>query len=295
MTNVNYIGEFGLIDLIRKQIPVGPKVARGIGDDTAVLFYSKNKYLLFTTDMMAEDVHFTRKMKPYQIGHKALACNISDIAAMGGLPTFAVVSLGVPASLTVRFVEDIYKGMQALAKQFGVNIVGGDTIRSEKIIINVALLGEVEKKYLATRDGARPGDWVFVSGPLGGSFKSGRHLSFIPRVTEARFLVQNFKPSAMMDISDGLAGDLNHMLKASKVGVKLDETLIPRHQGITLKQALSDGEDFELLFSLSSLKAKKLLDWQEKTKRWFFYPMGQIVKDQKKLMPVQSFTHFKSD
>ncbi|MEI7998775.1 MAG: thiamine-phosphate kinase [Candidatus Omnitrophota bacterium] len=290
--NISWVGEFGLIELIRKNLHSHPKVIRGIGDDTAVLPLSKQKYQLFTTDMLAEDVHFTRRMKPWDIGHKALACNISDIAAMGGLPTFAVVSLGVPKNLPVRFVEDLYKGMQSVAKEFEVSIVGGDTIGSDKIVINVALLGEVEKKYLTTRDGAKSGDWIFVTGPLGGSLKNGRHLTFTPRVIQSRFLVQSFKPSAMMDISDGLAGDLNHILKASNVGAELWFDLIPRTKGCTLHQALTDGEDFELLFTLRPSKAIKLMEWQQQNKRWFFYGVGRVISDSKQKIHSKAFTHF---
>lgn len=289
---ISSVGEFGLIDILKKHSPVAKAVIKGIGDDTAVLPYTKDKYLLLTTDMMAEDVHFNRRMNPKGVGHKALACNISDIAAMGGLPTYAVISIGLPRGLKLAFVEDIYRGMQALAKQFGVSLVGGDTIQSDKIVINVALVGEVEKKYLVTRDGARAGDWIFVTGALGGSFKSGRHLTFTPRVEQARFLVKKFKPSAMMDISDGLAGDLNHILKASRVGAQLDETSIPRHKGVNLKQVLSEGEDFELLFMLSQIKAKSLIDWQRKTQRWFFYPIGRITSDLKHTVSTEGFKHF---
>jgi thiamine-monophosphate kinase len=292
MPNISSIGEFGLIDVIRKQLRVDSKVIRGIGDDTAVLPYGSSKYLLFTTDMLAENVHFARRMPAQDVGHKALACNISDIASMGGLPTFAVVSLGVPKNLSTTYIKDFYQGMQKLACQFGVSIVGGDTIKSDKITINVALLGEVEKKYLVTRDGARSGDQIFVTGPLGGSLKSGRHLTFVPRVAQARFLVGYFKPSAMMDISDGLAGDLNHILKASKVGAQLDYLSIPKHKSVSLKQALTDGEDFELLFTLSPSKAKKLIEWQQNNKQWFFYPIGQITSNPKQLIRAKSFTHF---
>ena len=289
---INQLGEFGLIDLIRKQLRIGSEVICGIGDDAAVLPYTKDKYLLLTTDMMVQGVHFDRGAQPQAVGHKTLACNISDIAAMGGMPTFAVVSIGVPKNLSVRYVADLYQGMQKLAKQFGISIVGGDTIKSDKIIINVALLGEVEKKYLVTRNGAKPGDWIFVSGALGGSLKSGKHLTFVPRLAQARFLVQNFKPNAMMDISDGLAGDLNHILKASKVGAKLDEEFIPRHKGIGLHQALTEGEDFELLFTLSKSKAKQLLNWQQRSKKWFFYPIGCITPNPNQRISTPSFTHF---
>ena len=185
------------------------------------------------------------------------------------------------------------KGCERVAQAFNVSIVGGDTIKTDKIVINIALLGLVEKKYLITRDGAKPGDWIFVTGPLGGSFKSGRHLNFTPRVPQARFLVENFKPNAMMDISDGLSGDLNHILKASKVGARLDHASIPRHKGASLSQALNDGEDFELLFTLSPIKARSLMDWQAKQKSFYFYPIGTITADVKEKINSKSFTHFK--
>lgn len=289
---VSSIGEFELIELLAKQLKGNAKVIRGIGDDAAVLPFTKSKYLLMTTDMLAEDVHFTRRMKPKGVGHKALACNISDIAAMGGLPTFAVVSIGLPKNIPVNYIKELYQSMQVTAKQFGISIVGGDTIKSNKIVINVTLTGEVEKKFLVTRDGAKVGDYIFVTGPLGGSFKSQRHLSFIPKLAQARFLVKNFKPSAMIDISDGLAGDLNHVLKASQVGGKLDTASIPKHRGINLNNALTDGEDYELLFTLNPLKTKSLLEWQQKNKKWFFYPIGIITRNQKQLVAAKAYTHF---
>ena len=255
--NVSDLGEFRLIEKIRKYTPMTVGVVKGIGDDTAVLRHTKDKYLLFTTDMLVEGTHFKRRMGGAGIGHKALACSISDIAAMGGVPTHAVVSLGVGPKMPLRFVKDVYKAMGVLAKRFGVSIVGGDTVRSDKVVINVALLGEVAKKYLVTRSGARPGDWIFVTGTLGRSLATGKHLNFTPRLKEARFLVRNFKPSAMIDISDGLAGDLNHILKASRVGAHLWDNAVPLTRGATLAQALTDGEDFELLFTLKESEDRK--------------------------------------
>ncbi len=289
---LSQIGEFGLIDTLKKYAPVSKAVIKGIGDDTAVLPYSKSEYLLLTTDMLAEGTHFTRRMPPESIGHKALACNISDIAAMGGWPTFAVVSIGIPKKLSVKFIKDVYKGIERTARQFNISIVGGDTIKTDKVVINIALLGLVEKKCLVTRDGAKAGDWIFVTGPLGGSFKSDRHLNFTPRLPQARFLVEKFKPGAMMDISDGLAGDLNHILKAGRVGARLDYASIPRHKGAGLSQALNDGEDFELLFTLSPVKARSLMDWQARAKSFYFYPIGTITADVKETIKSKSFTHF---
>ncbi len=281
---IEKVGEFGLIERLSRFAPAGKGVFKGIGDDAAVLPYTKSKYQLLTTDMMAEDVHFTRDMGAQKIGYKALAVNISDIAAMGGLPTYAVVSIGLPKARDVRFVEDLYKGMAVLAKKFNVSIVGGDTIKADKLIINVALMGEVEKKYLVTRDGAKPGDWIFVSGPLGGSLTSGRHLTFTPRIKEARHLVKTCKPSAMMDLSDGLAGDLDHILKASHVGAQLLEDAVPRNMGVSLKDALTNGEDFELLFTVPPSKAERLME--------DFYPIGIITADTKQRINAKGFTHF---
>ncbi|MEK6538774.1 MAG: thiamine-phosphate kinase [Nitrospirota bacterium] len=268
---ISQIGEFGLINLLKKYKGSSKFcVVRGIGDDTAVVPLDAKRYLLLTTDMLMEGVHFTRRMPARAIGHKALACSISDIAAMGGNPRYALVSLGVPGNLSWAFVRDLYKGMDALARQFGVAIVGGDTIKSAKVVINIALTGEVGKDKVVYRSGARPGDLIFVTGPLGKSLSTGWHWKFIPRVKEARYLVRHARPTAMIDISDGLAADLGHILEESKVGAVLEETKIPRRAGANLRQALYDGEDFELLFTVSRRKAALL----EKKK---FYPVGEIV------------------
>src|SRR3989338_7822718 len=243
-TKLSQIGEFGFINLLRKYKGSGaavvegrkprggyghePYVVHGIGDDTAVVPLDAKRYLLFTTDMLMVGVHFTRTAPARAIGRKALACSISDIAAMGGLPRYAVVSLGVPGNLSWDFVRDLYKGMDTLARQFGVAIVGGDTIKSEKIVINVSLTGEVSKKDVVYRRGAREGDQIFVTGPFGKSLSTGRHLKFTPRVTEARYLIRHAKPTSMIDISDGLAADLGHILEESKVVAILEENEIPR-------------------------------------------------------------------
>lgn len=302
MTKLSHLGEFGLIESLKKFQNLLPRVVKGIGDDAAVLKVKGGRQLLFTTDMMVEGVHFLRRMNARAVGHKALACNVSDIAAMGGEPVFAVVSLGVPGDIRARYVKDLYAGMWAVARDFGVSIVGGDTVRSDKIIVNIALLGEVEKTKLVRRQGARTGDWIFVSGPLGGSLRSGRHLTFTPRVREARFLVNKFKPSAMMDLSDGLAGDLAHILKASCVGALIEEKLIPCHRGVSPMQALTDGEDFELLLTMPSARARKLLEY-EGPEGYRFYPVGvirprregfRIVKAKGRTEPVtaKGFRHF---
>ena len=291
MPQLSQLGEFGLIELLRKYRGSGVSVVKGIGDDTAVVPLDAMKYLLLTTDMLMEGVHFPslyarggerksnhkRKASPRSIGHKALACSISDIAAMGGSPRCALVSLGVPGSLSWAFVRDLYKGMDTLARKFGVAIVGGDTIKSAKLVINVALTGEVSKADVVYRSGARPGDLIFVTGGLGKSLSTGWHLKFTPLVKESQYLVRHVKPTSLIDISDGLAADLGHILEESKVGAVLEETKIPRRAGANVRQALYDGEDFELLFTVSRRKAALL-------KRNKFYPIGEIAPRAKGLV-----------
>lgn len=300
---VSSIGEFALIDRLKKFQQATLAVVLGIGDDAAVLKLDRHRYQLFTTDMLVEDVHFTRTASPKAVGHKAIACSISDIAAMGGVATVAVVSIGVPRGLSLKYIEQVYKGMRTCARAFGVSIVGGDTVKADKLVVNVALLGEVEKKYLLTRSGAKPGDRVFVTGKLGGSLASGRHLTFTPRMREARFLVQHFKPTSMMDISDGLAGDMRRILKASKVGAVLEAGKIPCHKNVALNSALTDGEDFELLFTLPFVRARKLVEYSRIYQGWQFTEIGVITASAGKMqmkdkmgvvkpLRLTAFTHF---
>jgi thiamine-monophosphate kinase len=169
----------------------------------------------------------------------------------------------------------MYAGMQVLASKFGVSLVGGDTVRADKIIVNIALLGWVEKKYLTLRSGARAGDAICVTGPLGGSLASGRHATFTPRVQEARFLVEHVKPTAMMDLSDGLSSDLGHILESSRVGALIDESCLPLHPGVTTDQALNDGEDFELLFTVPQARLKSLK--KNRTARTLCRVIGEVL------------------
>ncbi len=284
------IGEFGLIARLAKGIHLQKDIIKGIGDDTAVLPFTREKYLLFTTDILCSGVHFLAKERARLIGRKALACSLSDIAAMGGKASAAVVSIGLPKECRLRYVEDIYRGMNGLAKEFRVSIVGGDTIQSPRLIVNVALLGEVKRKHLVLRSGAKAGDKIFVTGPLGRSFPTKIHLSFTPRLVEAQKLVQSFKPSAMIDISDGLAADLGHILQESAKSAILDTVAIPRRKNATLRNALFDGEDFELLFTVSSRTAKKL--FAQKALKVFC--IGEIVCGPRKLFLRDSRGHLKA-
>lgn len=254
------IGEIVLIKRLAKNFRLDKSVVKGSGDDTAVIKWTKNKYMLFTCDMVIEDVHFSRKKAtPFQIGWKALGRNLSDIAAMGGVPRYAVVSLGISSDKNVSIAEGICKGIKILADRFGVNIVGGDMAESKKIIIDISVVGEVEKNKVVLRSGAKIGDLIMVTGSLGGSIK-GKHLSFTPRVKEARSMLKHFKINSMIDISDGLALDLYRITKASGTGACIYEESIPLSKDAArLSNALYDGEDYELLFTLNPREAERLL------------------------------------
>lgn len=296
MEKISHIGEFGLIKSISKIIQTNHSVVKGIGDDTAVLKWTKNRHLLVTTDMLIEDRHFKRKAPPEKIGWKALCCGISDIAAMGGMPKWTVISCGFPKNLSVNYINGIYAGIKKAAKKFGVNIIGGDTNASDKIILDVTVIGEAKKRDLTLRSGAKIGDYIFVTGELGGSIR-GRHLDFIPRLKESQILVKNFKINSMIDLSDGLSSDLGHILEGSGVGAVIYEYLIPRTKKrllcrndvcVSIENALSDGEDFELLFTMSKKEAFRLLGLRHKL---FNIPVTRIgtITDKKfgaKIMDV---------
>lgn len=254
------LGEAGLIERLAKNFKEGRDIVKGIGDDCAVIRISKKKYLLITIDMLLEDVDFKLKeATPYQIGWKSLACGLSDVASMCGTAKYAVVSLGLPGKLNVEFVDGIYRGIKTLAKKFGVEIVGGDTNSSKKLVIDVAVMGFVEPDKLTLRSGAKPGDIICVTGALGGSYESKRHLTFVPRLNEARSLVKNFRITSMIDISDGLSTDLNHIARESRAGACIYEELIPVSKDAKgISAALNEGEDFELLFTMPLREARRL-------------------------------------
>jgi thiamine-monophosphate kinase len=272
---ISKLGEFGLIERFKSSIKLDSSVVRGSGDDCAVLKFKRREYLLFTCDMLVEGIDFFSNERPYLIGRKALAVSISDIAACAGLPRYCLISLGIPKGVSVEFADKLFRGMLDIAREFKINLVGGDLSRSKQLTIDVSMLGVVEKRYLVLRKGAKKGDIIFVTGQLGGSIK-GKHLKFFPRIKEARFLVKNFKINSMIDISDGLAQDMGHILKESKKGAVIYEDLIPVSKSArNLEDALYSGEDFELLFTLSRKEAKKLL----LKKLPGFRPIGEITEE----------------
>ncbi len=262
------ISEFALIELLRKRMPLAWRKKPGIGDDAAVLPGAGNKICLLTTDVIVEGIDFSyRKLSPYQAGRKALAVNLSDIAAMAGTPTTFVIALGIPKHYPESWILKFYEGLTALAKKHKVFCAGGDISRSRQFFASLALLGEARKGRVILRSGARPGDLIGVTGSLGGSIL-GHHHTFEPRLVEAAFLSRYGHPTSMMDISDGLVQDLGHILRSSGVGARLDLEKIPVSSAArklacnqryrALIHALSDGEDFELLFTINPRHQKKL-------------------------------------
>jgi thiamine-monophosphate kinase len=299
------LGEDRLVARLTRGLPVNPGLKLGPGDDCAVTSRPGEKVLtLLKTDCVIEGVHFTADADFRRVGWKALARAVSDIAAMGGEPEHALISVAFPPTLEADKADALYAGLRRCARKFGIAIAGGETARVPTvgeppapgpIFVAVTLTGRVEKKHLITRSGGKPGDLLYVTGRLGGSL-SGKHLDFMPRLAEARWLVAYCRPRAMMDLSDGLGADLPRLAKASGCGFEIDD--LPLTPGCTREQALADGEDFELLFAVAPRQAAKL------EKAWPFPKLpltriGHLVANPSrrtgnKSTPVHGFDHFAS-
>lgn len=248
------LGENAVLQRLLPLLPEPRQLLVGPGDDCAVVPRDDQWDTLLKTDAVIEAVHFTPDTPPELIGRKALARAISDIAAMGGIPEHALITVLIHPSRPISQLEGIYRGLSELARQFGVSVAGGETssLPYDGLALNIALTGRVERGKAILRSHARPGDILCVTGLLGGSFGSGRHLTFTPRVKEARAMMKTgFLPTAMMDLSDGLGTDLPRLAAASHCGFECDLDSIPCHEGCSTHQAICDGEDYELLLTLS--------------------------------------------
>ena len=288
---IQALGEFGLIERIQRVLPVpGKDVMVGIGDDVAFLDAGNGRAWLATCDVQMEGAHFLRnEISPYELGQKALAINLSDIAAKGGVPKFALVSLGLPNDLEVDFIEELYAGMRLEAEQFRVDIVGGNISRSKLgLFIDIFLLGYAQSDNLLLRSGAQIGDKILVTGTLGDAaagvalmldetlktseaYASVARLRYhlpTPRVPEGHMIVDSRQATSMMDISDGLASDLGHICEQSHVGARIFADKLPvspENRNLALRShkeefhfALYGGEDYELIFTLPADQAETI-------------------------------------
>jgi thiamine-monophosphate kinase len=282
------IGEFGFIDRIREVCDISVReVIKGIGDDCAVFRAPSGRVMLFTTDMLLEDIHFMRDtITSYQLGRKVIAVNLSDIAAMGGRPLVALISLGIPIQTEVEEIQELYRGMRDICTGYGLDIAGGDTVASpDKLVINASVIGEARENEVLYRSGARPGDKLFLTGSVGDSSAGLKILQheirspesigthFIkalnepkPLVEIGRFIATSGLATAMIDLSDGLLSDLGHICTESGVGAMISAPTIPLSPELKLlaggagfnplELALSGGEDYQLLFTVPEKKAQ---------------------------------------
>ncbi len=293
-SQIEELGEFGLIDRIQRALPApGADVIVGIGDDVAVLRATADRVWLATCDVQLEGAHFVRDaITPRDLGRKALAINLSDIAATGGAPRFALVSLGLPHDLAVEFIDALYAGLRAEAETFGVDIVGGNIARSRLgVFIDIFLLGDAPRENILLRSGARAGDQILVTGTLGdaaagvalmlershaalqttdeyAAIARARRDRPTPRVREGQLIGAAHAATAMLDISDGLASDLGHLCERSNVGARVlaeqlpiaeeNRTFARAARGDEFAFALYGGEDYELLFTAPPSHAHRL-------------------------------------
>jgi len=334
--NLKDIGEFGFIEKIASGCLLRPQnILKAIGDDAAAFTMGSDEVILLTTDMLVERVHFLRHATSgFNLGYKSLAVNLSDIAAMGGTAKEAFVSIAVPGNCSVEYLEDVYKGLKTLAREFDVNILGGDTTGSKTdLILNISVIGSVPGNEILYRDAAQPGDIVFSTGCLGDS-KAGLYLilnhiaadseelkslfdsHILPRpyLREGRFLASHGVRAAI-DVSDGLSSDLGHILKQSSVGASLYADKIPISENLRLfcgrfgfnplEYALSGGEDYTLAGTLSRDKAEQIAHDYFKTFDQPLYLIGEITDSEKAeiifpdgqshVMTASGWDHFKSE
>ncbi len=294
------IGEDALVDELTKGLEKGRNVIVGVGDDCAVLRGDRPGWRsLLKTDCIVEGVHFTMEASPVDIGWKAMARAVSDIAAMGGKPREALVTVVLHSGMSLRTAKGIYRGLSKAAGAFGISIVGGETSSSViegTTMISIALTGEVESRRCLLRSGGRAGDALYVTGRLGGA-SAGRHLRIQPRLEESSWLAKHFPVHAMMDLSDGLAKDLPRLARASGVGFHLVPDDVPRNRGCDLAAALGEGEDHELLFAISSRRAASLEErWKRAFPRLPLTRIGGLVEDVKAGADLDGgWDHFSGD
>lgn len=303
---LSQFGELPLIARIRSLTTTSPDVVVGIGDDCAVVRLNDNasEDLVLKSDPVIAGRHFLADTPPEHVGHKAIGRVLSDIAAMGARPRWILVNLVAPGETPLTYIDAVYKGLTTLAERHGCVVVGGDTSKGETFELHIFGCGSVPRGTARLRSGARPGDFLRVTGRLGGSLNSGSHLTFEPRVHEGEWLRE--RVNAMIDISDGLASELWHLANESQARLILDASAVPLSDAAKvtkapLMQALTDGEDFELLFSLSpEAEATFDAEWQAAFPKLPCTRIGSVEASQKPEVrfldgtpvPHRGFDHF---
>lgn len=283
MKTLRDIGEDALIERLIALVPRDLDPAAGPGDDCAIIDLgpSRPELQLLKTDALVEQIHFLPSADAEAVGWKAVARVVSDFAAMGGRPGHFLVTLALTAETDVEWVEGLYRGIGACLKRFGGILAGGETSSvpaGSAAVISIAATGWVSRGQQVRRSMGKTGDSLFVTGLLGGSI-TGKHLNFIPRIVEANWLVSNFHPSAMMDLSDGLAKDLPRLAKASGCGFRVDEALIPLTPGCTVAQGMGDGEDYEMLIAIDQAQAPMLvIEWAKAFPELALTRIGELVE-----------------
>jgi thiamine-monophosphate kinase len=272
------IGEDRLLGRLLPRFSLGKRVVRGPGDDCAVVeTHARRNLLVLKTDCVVAGVHFLPTANALDVGWKAMARPLSDFAATSAVPQFALITLIAPGQTSVEWVERLYRGLGRAAKRFKVSIVGGEMSSTPgPVVISVTVVGFVERDRCLSRRGAKVGDDLFVTGRLGGAVKQ-KHLHFIPRIVESRWLTRNFPIHAMMDLSDGLGADLPRFAKASRVGFVVEIENLPLARGVKIDDAISEGEDYELLFAISPRERTRLQrEWRKKFRKLPLTRIGRL-------------------
>jgi len=291
MKRLRDLGEDALIDRILKGFPGGRSLMVGPGDDCAVVDPGRGPLRLLKTDAIVEGVHFLAETPAEKVGWKAIARVLSDFAAMGGKPDHLLVTVAVDPDKPVAWMDGLYRGIRKCLAKHGGILAGGETSRLPAgAMISVAGEGSVARKHLVLRSGGKPGDRVVVTGCLGGSL-AGKHLSFTPRLAEAAWLVEHLRPSAMMDLSDGLAKDLPRLAAASNCGFEIGE--VPANRGCTRQQALGDGEDYELLLTVSEKRWQATAEaWKQAFPKLPLTAIGRLTEQGKGIHLTGGWDHF---
>lgn len=292
------VSESELLRIIRPFLPEPSRdVLAGIGDDCAVIRMPRrgSSLHLLKTDAVIEGVHYASGTPLTQVGWKALCRPLSDIAAMGGIPGKALITVAAPSAWSRGDWKNLYRGIGKAARAFGVDVVGGESVRSPgAAFLSVTLTGEVSRRNLRLRNGARPGDLICVTGKLGGSLASGRHLKFRPRLREGLWLGNQSGVTAMMDLSDGLGSDLPKLAEASACSFRVAEGSLPLHRNCTAKQGMSDGEDYELLVTVKPKSWPVLQrNWISAHPELLLTPVGVVLpRGEKSSLLAPGFDHF---